>query len=199
MIELSKEQLAFLQKKESVIALRNNDIEKFLISAKEEDRPVFCQFFMECGVDIFMYMKKIPENCFSSSEFLNGLDIPETVEEIGAEAFKNCFKLKEVSLSDSVTMLGSGVFQGCISLQKVQLSQKLGRIPKQCFQNCSSLKEIFIPDSVVVIGARAFDGCDSIVIKCNRRDASNQLRISKSDVDFFKSHLKYKKQKGVEN
>lgn len=199
MIKLNSKQLEFIKKKESVIALRNNDIEKFLLSASEAERPVFCQFLMECGVDIFLYMKKIPENCFTNSEFLTGLTIPQTVEEIGSEAFSRCFKLKNVSIDDSVTMMGSGVFSGCIALESVKLPEKLGRIPRQCFQSCSSLKEIFIPDSVTVIGAKAFDGCDSIVIKCNRRDAGNQLRISKTDVDFFKKHLKYKKSQGGQN
>lgn len=198
MIKLNKQQLDFIQRRESVIALRNNDLEKFLISANEKDRPIFSQFLMECGVDIFMYMKKIPENCFTNSEFLTGLTIPETVEEIGSEAFKGCQSLKSVTIDNSVMLIGNGAFENCALLESVDLPNKLGRIPSNCFRNCLSLKEIFIPDSVATIGSNAFAGCDNIVIKFNRRDSSNQLRISKADVEFLKKHIKYKKQK-VEN
>ena len=198
MIKLTKQQSDFIQRKESVIALRNNDIEKFLISATEKDRPVFAQFLMECGVNIFQYMKKIPEGCFAGSDFLTGLDIPSQVEEIGSDAFKGCQSLKSVTIDNSVMLIGNDAFENCFSLESVNLPDKLGRIPSNCFKNCTSLKEIFIPDSVSTIGSNAFEGCDNIVIKFNRRDSSNQLRISKADVEFLKKHIKYKKQK-VEN
>lgn len=97
------------------------------------------------------------------------VEIPESVERIGAYAFWKCRNLKEIRLPDRMKELPPGVFGECVSLKKVVLPGQLvqiGYMPKAtqqimpdvgAFAGCHSLKNIVLPKSLVRLGAQTFN------------------------------------------
>ena len=125
---------------------------------------------------------QIGDGAFKDSTTLKTVEMPDTIEVIGAEAFAGCAVLEEVNIPDGVTKIGDSAFYGCSSLDHVmmpdtvadmgeqvfshcgslkdiRLSEALTEIPAESFYNCTSLEEIVIPDHVTVIGRQAFEGC----------------------------------------
>jgi len=88
------------------------------------------------------------------------------LDRIPNEAFAYSNKLKKVSLPISVKIIG-----------------------KEAFKDCVNLEEIFLPDSVNLIELNAFDGCRNVVIKMNKRDKSNPLKVTKEDLYFLKQRI----------
>ena len=56
------------------------------------------------------------------------VEIPESVERIGAYAFWKCRNLKEIRLPERIKELPPGVFGECVSLEKVALPGRIGQI-----------------------------------------------------------------------
>ena len=97
------------------------------------------------------------------------VEIPESVERIGAYAFWKCRNLKEIRLPERIKELPPGVFGECVSLEKVALPGRIGQIgymPKATqqimpdvgtFAGCHSLKSIVLPKSLSRLGAQIFN------------------------------------------
>ena len=74
-------------------------------------------------------------------------------------------------------------------LKKVSLPISVKIIEKEAFKDCVNLEEIFLPDSVNLIELNAFEGCRNVVIKMNKRDKSNPLKVTKEDLSFLKQRI----------
>lgn len=85
--------------------------------------------------------------------------IPAEVTSIEQEVFRNHTEIQFVEMPDSVQMIGAAAFYGCSKLSKIKFSDHLTMIGKQAFQDCISLESISIPDSVTEIAPAAFWGC----------------------------------------
>ena len=85
------------------------------------------------------------------------VDLPDSLEYIGAEAFKGS-GLKKVIIPDSVTAIGKEAFLECKQLEEVVLQNHLVSIGESAFE-CTALISPFIPKSVESIGYRCFDNC----------------------------------------
>lgn len=85
------------------------------------------------------------------------VDLPDSLEYIGAEAFKGS-GLKKIIIPDSVTTIGKGAFLECKQLEEVVLPKRLVSIGESAFE-CTALISPFIPRSVESIGYRCFDNC----------------------------------------
>ena len=97
-----------------------------------------------------------------SSLPIGKIKIPEGITKIESFAFKNCSSLTEIEIPDSVNNIGAGLFSDCTNLRKVKLPKNLEYIPHVLFSGCSSLTEIEIPDSVNEIWGEAFIGCTNL-------------------------------------
>lgn len=98
---------------------------------------------------------------FSEFSFLEQIDLPEGLEEIGHNAFAGCFKLRELQIPDSVRILGKYAFDSC-AFCKINLPEGVTEIPEGLFAECKNLKGVILPDSLTCIGAVAFRGCTSL-------------------------------------
>ena len=107
-------------------------------------------------------IKEIPDGCFSYSEGLESIVIPDGVERIGERAFERCTSLKCVKFPDSVTEMGEQVFYNCIALESIVLPDQLQKIPGGAFMSCTALKRVFYPKALTTIGGYAFDGCTAL-------------------------------------
>jgi len=190
-MELNSSQIEFIKSNKSL--LQRNDFDGFFKKVRSSDRRIYANFFYSIGLDIFEFLKDVPDYLFYGSTQLKGVHLPDNVRSIGSYAFANCTDLSTVTMSDSVISIMENAFSGCRNLNQVKLSNSLNQIPTECFVNDTSLKEIFLPDSVIQLRPGAFDNCNDIVIYANyRSDASRRLRIKQIDLDFYKSHLKFK-------
>ncbi|HBH94888.1 MAG TPA: hypothetical protein DDX91_03995 [Ruminococcaceae bacterium] len=91
---------------------------------------------------------KIQNYLFTDCAFLESIEIPETVTEIGSCSFMNT-KLTSVKIPDSVIVIGSHAFSDCEYLSTVNLSKNIEALDAGAFYNCKKLISIFIPKSLV--------------------------------------------------
>ena len=94
---------------------------------------------------------------------LKSVDIPNSVETIGAHAFEGCLELTSLSLPNSIISVGSYAFNGCSGLKDIRLSQNLTTIEGYAFANCTRLISITIPKSVTTMEGFAFRDCYNLV------------------------------------
>ena len=98
---------------------------------------------------------KIDSGAFTNCSKLTGINIPDTVTNIGNNAFYGCSSLKEVTINGAA-YIGDSAFANCSSLEKAELS---GDIPDLCFNGCSKLNNVILNEGVANIGRNAFDSC----------------------------------------
>lgn len=97
------------------------------------------------------------------------VEIPKSVERIGAYAFWKCKNLKKVRIPEKVKELCAGTFGECVNLEKAVLAEgllQIGYMPRAArqimpdvgaFAGCHSLKEIVFPQTLLRLGAQTFN------------------------------------------
>lgn len=171
--------------------LRQNKLQDVLANCSYLYRGEVSGALLNLGVDVFKYLHKVPDYCFSHSD-ISSIKVTENVESIGNNAFYECTRLKNVEIEDGVSMIGESAFKDCASLTSVTLPDTIDRIPAYCFSGCTSLAELYIPESVKIIGLNAFEGCNSIKLLTPYREKRvDKLRVKSNDEDFFRSHLQF--------
>jgi hypothetical protein len=88
-----------------------------------------------------------------------------------------------------LTKIQEEAFSYSKNLKKVVLPFSVEVIGTRAFKECVNLEEIFLPDSVRYIEIGAFEGCRNVVIKMNKRDKDNPLKVTREDLPFFKQHI----------
>lgn len=171
--------------------LRQNKLQDVLANCSSRYRGEVSSALMRLGVDVFKYLRKVPEECFANSD-INSVKVTENVESIGTSAFAGCSRLTSVEIEDGVSIIGDGAFKDCTSLTSVTLPDTIDRIPASCFSGCTSLAELYIPESVKIIGLNAFEGCNSIKLLTPYREKRvDKLKVKANDEDFFRNHLQF--------
>ena len=84
---------------------------------------------------------KISNYALAYCSSLRKVDIPNTVNDLGAAAFRGCTSLKVISLP-KLTNVGTHIFEGCTNLCRVRLSG-VPKLSVQMFASCTALKDIF--------------------------------------------------------
>ena len=110
----------------------------------------------------------LPENleligigCFKDSG-VNKIDLPSSVEVIGAQAFKNCDNLVDANLSPALRYLGDEAYYDCDALEKAELSFGLEYLGSLAFAHSEKLKNAYIPATVTSIAGNPFMGCSGV-------------------------------------
>lgn len=131
----------------------------------------------------------IADLIFDGNEYLQKVEIPESVTRIGQSAFRGCTNLssvnwnpvdidvlnptpyngqlfssalEEVIFGANVKSIHSYLFYDCKNLQNLTLPESLEYIGSYAFQNCESITELSIPDNVVEIGDYAISFCSDL-------------------------------------
>lgn len=107
-------------------------------------------------------LEAIGSEAFLGCGALEGIELPETVTEIGVDAFRDCAALEAVALPGRLNALGSGAFAYCGALKEVALPETLTDIGAGAFEECASLTAIAIPSGVEAIASRTFSGCSKL-------------------------------------
>jgi uncharacterized protein YjdB/deoxycytidine triphosphate deaminase len=109
---------------------------------------------------------EIGRDAFSNNDFIEYVNIPDTVTTIGAGAFNDCDSLLEIKIPNNVTTVYSeryrSVFGDCDNLVKATIGNGLTELQESSFTNCAKLKEITIGKNVKNIGREAFQNCKNL-------------------------------------
>lgn len=110
-------------------------------------------------------LKKIGTWVFVNSG-LEKLELPASLQELGAAAFYGCTKLKTVTVDNGSQLhfIGNGSFQGCTNLESFRFlgTTTLQTIETNAFSGDTKLPTFEIPSSVTAINTGAFNGCSGM-------------------------------------
>jgi hypothetical protein len=97
------------------------------------------------------YLKSIPDQQFAGLTNLWKINIPYTVQKVGANAFEGT-RLRRISFSEQTTTFGAEVFKNCTRLKSIELncaSPSKVTIDQTAFDGVGSDYVIYVPDSLV--------------------------------------------------
>ena len=101
----------------------------------------------------FTQYSLIPE---VGSDSLISVELPSSLQKIGACAFYCCSSLASITIPNSVTSIGRNAFDSCVFLSNVRLPDSLSVLDRGVFGNCINLKTINFPSSLNEIGGETF-------------------------------------------
>ena len=99
---------------------------------------------------------------FANNKYVETVEIPDSIKNIGKGAFYNCVKLQSITIPEGVTALSANTFEKCLYLEEVNLGSKLKSIGDEAFYDCRRLRTLDIPASVTGIGEETFTNCRSL-------------------------------------
>ena len=112
------------------------------------------------SVEIANTVTSIGAGAFSDTK-ISSINLPNGVTTIGQYAFKST-SLKTITLPDSVTSVGYGAFGYCESLASATLSNGLKKLGDYMFYECIGLKTVVLGKNTETISNRAFFNCKKL-------------------------------------
>lgn len=103
----------------------------------------------------------IGDHVFGGS-YMSTVVIPETITSIGRGAFAHCLYLEKLNIPDGVTEIGESLAENSESLVSVTIPGSVSAVPEAAFVNCAALTEVTLGEGIIEIGSGAFSGCESL-------------------------------------
>lgn len=123
------------------------------------------------GVFYNYKVTRIGNNAFLNNTKTKKIELPNTVEVIGAFAFYGNNNLEEIGVKDAnqtLWKIEKYAFNGCYKLKVANLLLKMengqGYIGDEAFYDCRALEKYVISHAASYVGERAFQFCDNITI-----------------------------------
>lgn len=140
----------------------------------------------DIGTGVFMYCDKLrwidvdPENSWFAAEkgvlytkdlrcilccpamCAGGVDLPASVECVGANAFWQCLSITQVRLPRELKTIGDYAFYYCSSLTNIDIPDGVTNVGEWAFCSCKKLGRIHFPAKLKVLGVSAFYDCLSL-------------------------------------
>ena len=104
----------------------------------------------------------IADNAFYGCNWLENIELPNSITSIGKYAFKGCTAEIKWGNSPSITEIVSSAFSGYMGTS-MEIPNTVKSIGSYAFYNCTALTNIVIPNSVTSVGGSVLRGCDSLV------------------------------------
>lgn len=112
----------------------------------------------------------IGDRAFSGMSALQLVDLPVSVESIGARAFAFCDHLMEIRFGgrngadSALSYIGDRAFMGCECLTALALGELQGDLVcgKKVFAHCPRLRAAVLPEGMTEISEGMFEGCRSL-------------------------------------
>ena len=79
-------------------------------------------------------------SAFFCNQYIESIQIPNGVTNIGPHAFFSCTNLKTISLPNSVSTIAEFAFANCFSLETIQLPSTLKCLEDGVFLNCNNVR-----------------------------------------------------------
>lgn len=116
-------------------------------------------------IDGILYDSSVKELiCCSSAAAKNGVDIPDTVVNIGRNAFTGCESLEQITIPRNVKFISRSAFSGCTNLKKILIPETVEDLGDWCFNNCKSMCVAYIPKKLT-IKQNTFNGCSAKIVR----------------------------------
>ncbi len=103
--------------------------------------------------------RRVAPHAFEFEKYLEHVDLPEGLSEIGERAFAES-TLRSFRSPKSLQTICYEAFAGCQSLGEVLLADGLRVIKGRVFAECSACPNVLVPASVVHVGRKAFEDTD---------------------------------------
>ena len=97
--------------------------------------------------------------CGDNCRMLDKIEIPNTVNYIGAQAFAECRNLKEVNLPNNITTIYNMTFSYCTSLTEIEIPSSVRNIQSEAFYYCYNLQDVEFNEGLQYISTGAFYNC----------------------------------------
>jgi hypothetical protein len=124
---------------------------------------------------------------FACCSNVTSVDLPDSLNEIGARAFYKDVSLASLELPSGLSTIGRMAFQDCTALKSLTIPSGVKKLPEYMCCGCSRLKEVVLPGTITEIGSSAFFDTALSQISytgtkarwsCIRIDISNKKDIS---------------------
>lgn len=144
--------------------------QKFIFKLNSDQKSlsiVKCTDINAITIDIPAYNDNLPitEICsktFSDCKYVESINLPNTILQIGESAFEDCYTLEKIKIPNSIIKIGAHAFSGCQNLYDFDISNSVQIIEEYAFAHCSSIYYLNIPASVQNIGDCAFFHCEEL-------------------------------------
>ena len=113
---------------------------------------------------------------------LISLEIPDSVEEIGAYAFQGCVNLTSLDIPDSVTKIGDNAFSYCTGLTVIDVPDSVTEIDGNAFAGCTGVTDITVPEGTFI--GVAFAGCDNITTIHGKSGSDAEEYAKENNIKF---------------
>lgn len=91
------------------------------------------------------------------SDYLETVDLPESLTEIGYNAFYACGELKSIRFPAGLKSIGNSAFMNCNKIKTIILPEGVTSVGEKTFAFMYALEEITLPASLTEIGEDAFE------------------------------------------
>lgn len=113
---------------------------------------------------------------YNGSEKIVAIPSDCEIVAIGEDAFLGNCSIEGISIPETVEQICSNAFFGCKNLKSVKISSKLQEINLSSFENCENLSEINFPKNLRIIGPRAFKNCPKLLFAENSDSESSDAK-----------------------
>ncbi|MCD7882732.1 MAG: leucine-rich repeat domain-containing protein [Lachnospiraceae bacterium] len=93
--------------------------------------------------------------CYNGSDAV--VEVPDSVEVIGASVFEDCAAITSVVLPESLLTIEAEAFARCRSLKTIRFPASLREIGCAAFSNCINLVQIEFPEKLMDYGTYDFE------------------------------------------
>ena len=119
----------------------------------------------------------IAEKAYFRCDGISSVNLPATVNTIGAYAFSWCSDLHSI-VAPGVVFVEERAFMGCKQLKTMQFSKRLESVEDKAFSYCTSLETVTLPQSLFFMGIGVFEGCrnlSSVVLPDKLTEINNSM------------------------
>lgn len=144
-------------------------------------RAFWCCEYIE-SIDIPNSITSMKEECFSGCTGIEHIRLSSNLKMIPAGAFiRN--RISHIEIPEGVELIGRDAFAHCAYLKEIRLPKSLHTLQRGVFWNCVTLKTVYIPENVKFIGQYTFMRCP------NLKDIYNYAKTPQSVIEIFDDKL----------
>ncbi|MCR5251680.1 MAG: leucine-rich repeat protein [Lachnospiraceae bacterium] len=114
------------------------------------------------SVSVPVGMEVLPAFAFTSANYLEEIQLPQTLKEIKNQGFYGCSSMESIELPYSLEKIGRSAFYSCSKLWYISIPDTVTVIPSYAFYGCKALEGILLHDNITSIGFKAFFNCESL-------------------------------------
>lgn len=110
--------------------------------------------------EVLARVTSIKAGCFSYTNSITSVEIPDNVTSIGDSAFQACMNIQTVTIGAGLKIIGTDAFRSC-RFKEIIIPNNVTNIYNGAFQQ-SALESIEIGNGVITLGGSIFNACTSL-------------------------------------